>query len=573
MRDAWIVEALTDSPPTVWVGVALGWLRTLLLCGAAVAAGRALDAGFRGTPWLTPVLVAVALGLLAAVAGGAAEALPQRVQASQERLWRARVLDAVLAVRPQAAGEASGVPATSPAGRPDGELVDAATVGVEKAAAYRATFLGPTLGAFTAPLIVLITWGGAVHGSSALILAAFAVLVPIVIGAAARRLRASNGAYRRLESADAARYLELLEGLGTLRVHGAERRHRDAHAESARGTLRELGRLLTRNQTTIIVNDAVFGVGMTTVAVALVLILLGGGLITPGAAFTGLLLAVLLVEPIDKVGRQFYVGLAGGARRDQLTDLLGGSAPAADLPKPAAETAAVELRQVTVRLGETEALSEVSLAVPAGTILAIVGPSGAGKSTLGRVVQGLLEPTAGDVWVDGAPTSTAERLALVTSVGQRPGMLSATIADNLRLALPDAPEEALWQVLDAAHLADEVRAMPDGLATHVGEAGSRLSSGQIRRLAIARALLADPAVLVLDEPTADLDRRTEALVRDGLATLASGRTVIQIGHRRAALDGADAVCVLEGGRVVAVGTPDEVAAAGGFWVQARGAES
>ncbi|MDN5570493.1 MAG: hypothetical protein L0G22_04420, partial [Propionibacteriaceae bacterium] len=83
MRDAWIVEALTDSPPTVWVGVALGWLRTLLLCGAAVAAGRALDAGFRGTPWLTPVLVAVALGLLAAVAGGAAEALPQRVQASQ----------------------------------------------------------------------------------------------------------------------------------------------------------------------------------------------------------------------------------------------------------------------------------------------------------------------------------------------------------------------------------------------------------------------------------------------------------------------------------------------------------
>ena len=569
----WIREALTDLPAGGRTAVALTYVRTGALAGAAVLVGRAVDAALGGTlggapdgrGWAAPLWLALALVAVAALAGGRAEATPEPLQAREEAGWRRRVGGALLSPRPGARERT----------RPDGELLEAATVAVEKTAAYRASFLGPTLAAFTAPLIVLAVWALAIDLPSALALTAFVALVPATIVAASRNLRRPNAAYRRLEAQDSARYLAMLETLGTLRVFGADRRYRDRHAASARATMAELGRLLARNQTMIVVNDAVFGILMTGAAVGLALWRLLDGAITPGLAAAAVLLTVLLREPIDRIGRTFYVGLGGRARRDQLEKLLADAPAGSGEPGAAASTGApaVSVRGLTVRYGETTVLHGVDLDLPAGATLAVVGPSGSGKTTLLRALQGLLAPDAGTVALDGLPAGPEQLVATSGSVSQHPGLLGASIAENLRLAAAYATDEELWAALERAHLADDVRAMPDGLATHVGDAGARLSGGQARRLAIARAVLRDAPLLLLDEPTADLDRRTEALVRGSLAELTADRTVVVVAHRLAAVDGADLVCVLDAGRVAAFGPPDELAGTAGYLADARRVEA
>ena len=334
----WIREALTDLPAGGRTAVALTYVRTGALAGAAVLVGRAVDAALGGTlggapdgrGWAAPLWLALALVAVAALAGGRAEATPEPLQAREEAGWRRRVVGALLSPRPGARERT----------RPDGELLEAATVAVEKTAAYRASFLGPTLAAFTAPLIVLAVWALAIDLPSALALTAFVALVPATIVAASRNLRRPNAAYRRLEAQDSARYLAMLETLGTLRVFGADRRYRDRHAASARATMAELGRLLARNQTMIVVNDAVFGILMTGAAVGLALWRLLDGAITPGQAAAAVLLTVLLREPIDRIGRTFYVGLGGRARRDQLENLLADAPAGSGEPGAAASTGA-----------------------------------------------------------------------------------------------------------------------------------------------------------------------------------------------------------------------------------------
>lgn len=559
----WIREALLDPPPGSWPVVGLTWLRTLALALGAVALGRFVDVtlatpGATGGRLLTGAwpLLALAVGVVAvaALAGGLGAAIPPVVAAREEARWRRPV--ALAAMSPHGAEPR----------RPDGEWVDTGTTAVEKTAGYRATFLGPTLASFTAPLLVLLVWGWAIGWGSAALLALFVALVPLLVAAGARWLRRPGATYRRLEARDAARYHGMLRSLGTLRVFGADARHRERHARDSRATMAELGRLLVRNQTTILVNDAVFGLLMTCAAVGLVLLGLARGDLSAGAALAGLLLSVLLNEPIAVLGRTFYVGLGGRARRDGLERLLaearrddeirdagetGEVRGAGEFGEPPGAAPALALRGVGVELGGRTVLDGVDLEVPAGSTLAIVGASGAGKTTLLHVVQGLLEPDTGAVLLDGRPTRAADRLGRVAVVSQQPAILSTTIADNLRLAAPDAEESALWEALAAARLDDEVRALPRGLDEPVGEAGALLSGGQRRRLGIARAILAASPLLVLDEPTADLDRRTEALVRASLTEVTRGRTVLVVSHRAAAITGVDAVLELDAGRVVA----------------------
>ena len=570
----WIREALLDPPRGARLGVFAGWARTLALALAALAAGAAVDAARTGTEWASSLAIGLVLVLVGSLAGAIAEGLPEVLAGREEGHWRARLAGRVLHASPATRRRT---------GRADGEFVDAALTGAEKIAAYRAGFLGPTLGAFSSPLIVLTVWALGLDAPSALALTGFVALVPVVIVLAGRWLRQSNADFRRLEARDAARYLELLEGLGTLRTLGAAERYLARHAAAARGAMRELSRLLARNQLMIIVNDGVFGVIMIASATGLALWRLADGALDPGQVLAALLLAVLLYEPIDRVGRTFYVGLGGRARRDQAEQLeielavaAGGAEAGGSTESDAAVSPSpprLELHGVTVIRGERRLLDVCTLSADPGRTLAIVGPSGAGKSTLLDVLQGLTTPEHGHVLLDGRPASARDLLAVTSSVRQRPGILTDTIAANLRLASPEADDDALWRALDDAHLGEEVRAMPDGLATFVGDAGALLSGGQLRRLAIARALVRDAPILLLDEPTADLDRRTEALVRASLERLCRGRTVVIVAHRLIAVEHADSVAVLEHGRLVAHGRPEDAAAASAFLAEAKRAEA
>ena len=207
-----------------------------------------------------------------------------------------------------------------------------------------------------------------------------------------------------------------------------------------------------------------------------------------------------------------------------------------------------------------------ALTIPAGSVCALVGPSGGGKSTLAALIPRFYEPTAGRLLLDGRDTATIPKRALRAAIGivaQRPFLFDGTVRDNLLLGRPDADDDALWQALADANLADAVRGWPEGLGTAVGEHGLRLSGGQAQRLAIARVFLKNPPILILDEATSALDTFAEAAVQEALGRLSRGRTTLIIAHRLTTIRHATLICYLEAGRVVEAGTHEELLARGG----------
>ena len=201
-------------------------------------------------------------------------------------------------------------------------------------------------------------------------------------------------------------------------------------------------------------------------------------------------------------------------------------------------------------------LAGVDLTVEAGERIAVVGPSGAGKSTLVALVSGDLLPAAGTVRVAGTASTAGTQDAIRAAsavVAQSTWLFTGTIADNLRLADPGAADERLWRALETAGLADEVRRMPEGLHTLLGEQGLGLSGGQAQRVSLARAFLADRSLLILDEPTSQVDLDSEARIVEAIGRLARGRTVVTVSHRAGALVTADRVVRVADGAVSATG--------------------
>ena len=232
----------------------------------------------------------------------------------------------------------------------------------------------------------------------------------------------------------------------------------------------------------------------------------------------------------------------------------------------------VRLEDVTFTYegADRPALADVSLTFAAGQTSAIVGSTGSGKSTLAALVARLADPQQGHVLIDGVDVRDmrlADVAALVGVVAQETYLLHATIAENLRFARPDASDEDLVAAARAAQIHDVISALPDGYDTVVGARGHRFSGGEKQRIAIARTILRNPAVLVLDEATSALDNATERAVQDALAMLARGRTVITIAHRLSTVADADVIHVLEGGRVVQSGRHAELASRPGRYAQ------
>ncbi|RAH38486.1 ABC transporter ATP-binding protein [Halomonas sp. SL1] len=240
-----------------------------------------------------------------------------------------------------------------------------------------------------------------------------------------------------------------------------------------------------------------------------------------------------------------------------------------DAGQPLAEPVRGEVRfeGVSFRYGESGAGVEgIDLAVPAGHTLALVGATGSGKSTLIKLLLRFVEPAAGRVCVDGQPLDEVALASLRRSIGlvsQDVYLFEGSIRDNIAYGKPDADDAEIVEAARTAEAWDFIRALPEGLDTAVGERGVRLSGGQRQRLSLARALLKDPPILVLDEATSAVDNETEAAIQRSLRRIGHGRTVIMIAHRLSTIVHADEIAVIEAGRVAERGTHAELLARAG----------
>ncbi len=538
-------------------GAAPSWMLRCsvgLAWGGAVATallfwrlGAALDAGRAGPAEIAGMLgLAVAAALFAAVSAWFSQWAPAEAERELRRRVVSRVFDLGLVGTHDRAGE----------------LLSAGTIGVEKTATYRAGFLGPIVGALSTPFLVLVVMAVTVDAPTAGWLALLVLLVPVLLGGFQQLVRPVGAAYRRTQLALSRAFLEAVQAIDTLVYARAADRMGARLAERGETHRRGVMRLLAGNQVLILVVDAAFSLTVVVAAGLLATARIAAGTLTLGQGLAILLMTTLMIGPVDVIGQFFYIGIAGRASQRELADLVEVDAPPRAEPEPpTGADGAILLQDVTAGWpGGPDVLTGVSLRVEPGERVALVGPSGVGKSTLAAVVQGHLLPRSGRVRVDGVdvladPVGARTRIAVVE---QRTFLFLGSIADNLRVAAPDAPDARLWEALERAGLREEVSAMPDGLATQVGEHGRLLSGGQAQRLSIARAALRDAPVLLLDEPTSQVDLAGEAAILAALDRLAAGRTVLLIAHRPGAVLAADRVVSLMGGEPAA--DPGTVAA-------------
>lgn len=290
------------------------------------------------------------------------------------------------------------------------------------------------------------------------------------------------------------------------------------------------------------------------------------------------LAAFEIVAPLPAVAGRLGSIRASGARLFGVLDTPAQTGPALKeglAGDVSADRSAVAVRGLRVRYGPEEpwALDGVDLEVPEGSTVAVIGPSGAGKSTLASVLLRFLDPDQGRVELGGADITAYpadEVRAVVSGVPQDPHVFASTLRENLLLADPEASDQELWEALSRVSLADEVRAMPRGLGTEVGTYGTGLSGGMVQRLALARAVLASPRVLVLDEPTAHLDAGTRDTVVLDLLDAAEGYSTLLITHDLTGLDRVDRIYVVREGRVLQSGSHDELLAQEGWYRDVAG---
>jgi subfamily B ATP-binding cassette protein MsbA len=280
----------------------------------------------------------------------------------------------------------------------------------------------------------------------------------------------------------------------------------------------------------------------------------------------------MMVAPlisIASIGTQITEAFAGLDRIRELRDVATEDADDATREALGEVLGEVEFRAVSFSYKEgTPVLEGITFSAPAGTTTALVGPSGAGKSTLITLIMAFHYPDSGMILIDGRDLSQlrlADYRRQLGVVMQDNFLFDGTIRDNIAYARPDATDDEIRNAARVANADEFVDRFDDGYDTIVGERGVKLSGGQRQRLAIARAIIADPRVLILDEATSSLDSESEALIREGLRHLRQGRTTFVIAHRLSTIQTADQILVLDRGRIVERGTHTELLAEGGLY--------
>jgi thiol reductant ABC exporter CydD subunit len=547
--DQRLVRRTRSVRPLLAADTALGLVTVALIIVQATllayVVARAFDGASLGALWLELAVLACAFAARGALAW-AMEVAGRRAATDVLSELRLDLVERRLATQPDAADGAEA-----------GEIAAAAVDGVPALEAYFARYLPQVVLASIAPLAVL-AWVAVIDLESALVMALTLPLVPVfmwLIGRATeQRTRERWDALQRLST----HFLDVVRGLPTLRAFNRGTAQADRVAEvgeryrrATMGTLR-LGFL----SGSVLELAATLGVALVAVTVGVRLVDGGLGL---QAGLTVLVLAPELYLPLRRLGAEFHASADGLAVAERMLALLD-EPPAAvgggrrEPPSPAVLPVRFEGVSFAYPSRPGAVLDGFELELEPGETVALVGESGAGKSTAAALLLGLRRPDAGRVTVGGVDLAACHVEAwrrLVAWVPQRPTLLRASVADNIRLGAPGASATAVRAAAALAGADGFIGALPSGYDTLVGDGGRPLSAGERRRVALARAVLRDAPLLVLDEPTADLDPESVELIAAGIGRLRIGRTVLLIAHRPELVAHADRVVRLSGGAALA----------------------
>ena len=558
------------------LAIACGFAAAVLVVGQAYLLSVVIASVFLGGESLATVALPLAVVALLAVLRAplllAADALAQAASSRVRASLRADLTGKLLALGPAWTGRER-----------TGELVAVMTDGLDDVDAYLTSFQPARALAVAVPLLVL----GAVFvvdPPTTLVLLFTGPILVLLLGFIGGRTRAITE--RRFAEVRwlGSFFLDMLGGIATLKAFGRS-------AEQV-GAMRSISRQY--GDTTLEVLRTAFQTSLVlewggAVAVALVAVEISLRLMAGAIEFERALAVLIIVPefflPLRQLATRYHSGAAGLTVATRLFTILDEPVPltpgrTAPGRQPVPVGAPIRLAGVTVTYpGRAEpAIRELDLTIPSRGLVALVGATGAGKSTIANVLLRFVEPDAGEVLVGDRPLADVDLAAWrrhVAWVPQRPHLFHGTIADTIRLAQPAADDEAVRQAAREAGAEAFIAELPLGYATQVGEEGLRLSGGQRQRIAIARAILADARLVILDEATSQLDAASERTIRDTIGRLARDRAVVVVSHRLRLVAIADVVAVIDRGRLVETGSPSDLAERDGAYrrlLAAAGAE-
>ncbi len=458
--------------------------------------------------------------------------------------------------------------------RRTGEIANTATEGVEYLDYYFSVYFVQIWVAIAMPLFLVgaIFWIDWVVG---LFMLLSVPATPIFVGSSARGFRRISSQNEDVKNRNSAQYLDSIQGMSTLKMFNQAERRGDQIKDDTEQQRRTTMKLLLVSQLQFIPLELGFALLGTALAMVVSLYRYSGGFMTPGEAVAVVLLSLEFSRTLLLIGEFFFAGALGREVAGKVVEFFDEKAPVEHTDsrkhgKTDGKSISIEFRDVTFTYPSADeaTLKNLSFTLEPNETVAMIGKSGSGKTTVTNLMLRTLDPDSGEIYLDGVSEKELsvewirKQIALVP---QDPYLFFGTVRENLRIAKQDASDEEMMAALHSAELGDFVASSPAGLATMVGDQGLALSGGQAQRLAIARAVLKDAPIVVLDEPTSQIDVETEALLNRALERLCQNKTVLLIAHRLSTIERADRIIVLADGTVFESGTRDELLATGGLY--------